>query len=250
MVVTLTNLINLFGRETAVRMMNQMPLVIAFTWETLESKIRFVVEDMGRGLGDVAMWPALLTRSVEKRLRPRYKLLLEAGKAEKYGLGYMFGCKDVDFEKRFGLKLPKNREEEEEEGSKEGGEEKPDGGEGKEEEEEEVGEEGEEGEEEEVLVVKAVGEEGEGLLVVKAIVEEGEEEVVVVVKGIGAGGEEEDERGNDGKEGRERGDGEDEEKKQGEGGRQEEQEEGRRVTRTVDLESAVKQTSAEKEGGR
>ncbi|CAI5998464.1 unnamed protein product [Closterium sp. NIES-64] len=78
MVVTLTNLINLFGRETAVRMMNQMPLVIAFTWETLESKIRFVVEDMGRGLADVAMWPALLTRSVEKRLRPRYKLLLEA----------------------------------------------------------------------------------------------------------------------------------------------------------------------------
>ncbi|GJP60874.1 hypothetical protein CLOP_g18088 [Closterium sp. NIES-67] len=121
MVVTLTNLIKSFGREDAVRMMNQMPLIIAFAWETLESKIRFVVEDMGRGLADVAMWPALLTRSVDKRLRPRYKLLLEAGKAHKYGLGYMFGCKDVDFERRFGLKLAQNRGEEEEEGRKEGG---------------------------------------------------------------------------------------------------------------------------------
>ncbi|CAI5532295.1 unnamed protein product [Closterium sp. Naga37s-1] len=203
-----------------------MPLVIAFTWETLESKIRFVVEDMGRGLADVAMWPALLTRSVEKRLRPRYKLLLEAGKAEKYGLGYMFGCKDVDFEKRFGLKLPKNRGEEEEEGSKEGGVEKTDGEEGK------KGKvEGEE--EEELLVVKAVGEEGEegeGLLVVKAIVEEGEEEVVVVVKGIGAGVEEEDEEGNEGKKLEDREDGKE---KQGKGVRQEEQEEVRYETKNA-----------------
>ncbi|CAI5947280.1 unnamed protein product [Closterium sp. NIES-65] len=171
---------------------------------------------MGRGLADVAMWPALLTRSVEKRLRPRYKLLLEAGKAEKYGLGYMFGCKDVDFEKRFGLKLPKNRGEEEE-GSKEGEAEKKDGEEGK------KGK--EEGEEvEELLVVKAVGEEGEGLLVVKAVVEEGEEEgVVVVVKGIGTGAEEEDEEGNEGKKGEEEEEGEEVEEEEQEGRKQEEQ---------------------------
>ncbi|CAI5939107.1 unnamed protein product [Closterium sp. NIES-64] len=30
---------------------------------------------MGRSIAEIVVWPALLTRSVEKRLRPRYEML-------------------------------------------------------------------------------------------------------------------------------------------------------------------------------
>ncbi|CAI5987313.1 unnamed protein product [Closterium sp. NIES-65] len=69
---TISKLIDVFGREGAVRIVNQTPTVMAYSWTTIEDKILFVTEVMGRSIAEIVVWPALLTRSVEKRLRPRY----------------------------------------------------------------------------------------------------------------------------------------------------------------------------------
>ncbi|CAI5497692.1 unnamed protein product [Closterium sp. Naga37s-1] len=87
MMDTISKLIDVFGREGAVRIVNQTPTVMAYSWNTIQDKILFVTEVMGRSIADIVVWPALLTRSVEKRLRPRYGRKI-AMLAEREGAEY------------------------------------------------------------------------------------------------------------------------------------------------------------------
>ncbi|CAI7787360.1 unnamed protein product [Closterium sp. NIES-53] len=102
---------------------------MAYSWTTIEDKILFVTEVMGRSIAEIVVWPALLTRSVEKRLRPRYEMLRGLPREQQLSLGSMFGCTDEVFRKRYGRKIAMLAEREggTEDGEK-GGEEE-DGGE-------------------------------------------------------------------------------------------------------------------------
>ncbi|GJP40823.1 hypothetical protein CLOM_g495 [Closterium sp. NIES-68] len=105
MMDTLSRLIGVFGREGAVRIVNQTPTVMAYSWSTIQDKLLFVTEVMGRSIAEIVVWPALLTRSVEKRLRPRYELLRRLPREEQLSLGSMFGCTDEVFRKRYARKI-------------------------------------------------------------------------------------------------------------------------------------------------
>ncbi|CAI5483858.1 unnamed protein product [Closterium sp. Yama58-4] len=105
MMDTISKLIDVFGREGAVRIVNQTPTVMAYSWSTIEDKILFVTEVMGRSIAEIVVWPALLTRSLEKRLRPRYEMLRGLLREQQLGLGSMFGCTDEVFRKRYGRKI-------------------------------------------------------------------------------------------------------------------------------------------------
>ncbi|CAI6004681.1 unnamed protein product [Closterium sp. NIES-64] len=106
------------------------PTVMAYSWTTIEDKILFVTEVMGRSIAEIVVWPALLTRSVEKRLRPRYEMLRRLPREQQLSLGSMFGCTDEVFKKRYGRKIAMLAEREGAEVGQEGGGEEDGGEEG------------------------------------------------------------------------------------------------------------------------
>lgn len=95
------------GAEGAASMIsNANASLLRRKWDRTHSKLEFVTSVMGRDMGEVAAWPAVLSCNLQARLKRRFTALQAAGMGADEPLRAIFGCSDGVFQRRFGVTLP------------------------------------------------------------------------------------------------------------------------------------------------
>ncbi|ERN11430.1 hypothetical protein AMTRI_Chr03g137900 [Amborella trichopoda] len=100
-------------REIVVLIAGFPPVLIKSVKNSLDPRIRFLVDVMGRRLEEVAEFPEFFKHGLKKRIEFRYRLVRE--KSSGCSLSELFGCNQKKFALKFGLlqsiKEPRERAE-------------------------------------------------------------------------------------------------------------------------------------------
>ncbi|GJP32325.1 hypothetical protein CLOM_g16906 [Closterium sp. NIES-68] len=95
------------GKEAAAAVIAAAnPSLLRRKWDKTAGKIEYITGVMGRGLGEIAEWPAVLSCNLSGRIKRRYEALSGMGGGRGETLRAMLGCSDRVFERRFRVVLP------------------------------------------------------------------------------------------------------------------------------------------------
>ncbi|CAI7922999.1 unnamed protein product [Closterium sp. NIES-54] len=95
------------GKEAAATVIAAAnPSLLRRKWDKTAGKIEYITGVMGRDLGEIAEWPAVLSCNLTGRIKRRYEALSGVGGGRGETLRAMLGCSDRVFERRFRVALP------------------------------------------------------------------------------------------------------------------------------------------------
>ncbi|CAI5469665.1 unnamed protein product [Closterium sp. Yama58-4] len=95
------------GKEAAAAVIAAAnPSLLRRKWDKTAGKIEYITGVMGRDLGEIAEWPAVLSCNLTGRIKRRYEALSGVGGGRGETLRAMLGCSDRVFERRFRVALP------------------------------------------------------------------------------------------------------------------------------------------------
>ncbi|CAI5983602.1 unnamed protein product [Closterium sp. NIES-64] len=101
-------LIDIFGEEVTLDMIQREPGIIQVWHSTLRPKIDFVLGEMMRSKEDMRVWPNVLLRSLPRMLVPRYFLVTRKDRhaARVLSLPCLFSNSDAWFRRRWAVSDP------------------------------------------------------------------------------------------------------------------------------------------------